>query len=292
MKLDILNNVFIKERRLLLELSVPASFKSALPGQFIHVRIEDSYDPILRRPFSIHDVCESRKKNRLTLRVLYEVVGKGTELLSQKKPLSEIDILGPLGNGFDLDKLYDAEKVYIVAGGMGVAPLYFLAKKLIENREPRTENLAPVILIGAKTKNDILREKEFKDLGCDVHVATEDGSKEFKGRVTDLLSSLLTSPRATVPGPKRYWAGIAPSGRNGAGAPLSAAICACGPKPMLTALSVIAHKHKIQAQVSLEEFMGCGLGACLGCVIRTNSGYKRICHDGPVFDASEIIWKE
>jgi len=292
MKSDILNNVFIKERRLLLELSVPASFKSALPGQFIHVRIEDSYDPILRRPFSIHDVCESRKKNRLTLRVLYEVVGKGTELLSQKKPLSEIDMLGPLGNGFDLDKLRVAKKIYIVAGGMGVAPLFFLAKKISETRNTKLETRNTIVLLGAKTKHDILREKEFKDLGCEVHVATEDGSKGFKGLVTDLLKGLLTSPRATVPGPKRYWAGIAPSGRNGAGAPLSAAICACGPKPMLAALSAIAHKYKVPAQVSLEEFMGCGLGVCLGCVIRTTSGYKRICHDGPVFDSSEIIWKE
>jgi len=308
MKLEILNNVFIKERRLLLELSAPASFKSALPGQFIHVRIENSYDPILRRPFSIHDVCESRKKNRQTLRVLYEVKGKGTELLSQKKPLSELDCLGPLGHGFDLDKITQAKKIYIVAGGMGVAPLHFLAKKLAEGRKPTPKDPVPVVLIGAKTKNDILREKEFKDLGCEVHIATEDGSKGSKGRITELLSSFLTSPRAMVPGPKRYWAGIAPSGRNGAGAPLSAAIpgakrncagmplsaaiCACGPKPMLAALSAIARKHKIHAQVSLEEFMGCGLGACLGCVIRTNSGYKRICHDGPVFDASDIIWKE
>ncbi len=266
MKMDILNNVIIKERRLFLELSVPASFKLALPGQFIHVRVEDSYDPILRRPFSIYDVCESRKKNRLILRVLYEVVGKGTELLSQKKPLSEIDCLGPLGHGFDLDKIARGKKAYLVAGGMGVAPLYFLAKKLTENRKPRTENLVPIVIIGAKTKNDILSEKEFKDLCCEVHVATEDGSKGFKGLVTDLLKSFLPSALSTI--------------------------CACGPKPMLAALSVIAHKYNVPAQVSLEEFMGCGLGACLGCVIRTTSGYKRICHDGPVFDSSEIIWKE
>ncbi|MEK7849795.1 MAG: dihydroorotate dehydrogenase electron transfer subunit [Candidatus Omnitrophota bacterium] len=266
MKVDILNNVFIKECRLLLELSVPASFKSALPGQFIHVRVEDSYDPILRRPFSIHDVCESRKKNMLTLRVLYEVVGKGTQLLSQKKPLSGLDCLGPLGHGFDMDKIAQAKKVYLVAGGMGVAPLFFLAKKLTENRTPGTGNPGPIVLIGVKTKNDILREKEFKDLGCEVHVATEDGSKGFKGRVTDLLKSLLPSALSNI--------------------------CACGPKPMLAALSVIAHKYNVPAQISLEEFMGCGLGACLGCVIRTTSGYKRICHDGPVFDSSEIIWKE
>jgi len=330
MKLDILNNVFIKESRLLLELSAPASFKSALPGQFIHVRIEDSYDPILRRPFSIYDVCESRKKNRLTLRVLYEVVGKGTQLLSQKKPLCELDCLGPLGHGFDLERIAQAKKAYLVAGGMGVAPLFFLAKKLIEKRKSKIEGFGPIVLIGAKTKNDILREKEFKDLGCQVHVATDDGSKGFKGFVTDLLRSFLTSPRATVPGPKRlpdayaelrryparagncagaplsavsprakmYCAGaplsaVSPRAKMYcAGAPLSAAICACGPKPMLASLSGIVRKYNIPAQVSLEEFMGCGLGACLGCVIRTTSGYKRICHDGPVFDSSEMIWKE
>jgi len=277
MKLDILNNVFIKERRLLLELSVPASFKSALPGQFIHVRFEGSYDPILRRPFSIHDVCESRKKNKLTLRVLYEVKGKGTQLLSQKKPFSELDCLGPLGHGFDLDGIPQAKKVYIVAGGMGVAPLYFLAKKLADNPACPADRREPVVLIGAKTKNDILCEKEFKDLGCEVRVATEDGSKGLKGRVTDLLVDILRRTRD-----------------EGRGLPIGKAgtIYACGSKPMLAAVFVIAYKYKMQAQVSLEEFMGCGLGACLGCVIRTNSGYKRICHDGPVFDASNIIWKE
>jgi dihydroorotate dehydrogenase electron transfer subunit len=286
MKLGILNNVFIKERRLLLELSAPVSFKSALPGQFIHVRIEDSYDPILRRPFSIYDVCESRKKNRLALRVLYEVVGKGTELLSQKKPLSEIDILGPLGNGFDLDKLCLAKKIYIVAGGIGVAPLFFLARKLTDpagRRGPRTKSPGPIVLIGAKTENDILREKEFKDLGCEVYVATEDGSKGFKGRVTELLNSLLSC--RPVASPRGEQAGTRSAHEQ-------SVICACGPKPMLAAISGIAQKCNVPAQVSLEEFMGCGLGACLGCVIRTASGYERICHDGPVFDSSEIIWKE
>jgi dihydroorotate dehydrogenase electron transfer subunit len=269
MRLEILNNVFLKEHHLLLELSVPLSFKAASPGQFLHVRISGSSDPLLRRPLSIHDISGSRKKNKLDLRILYEIVGKGTALLSEKRPLSLIDAIGPLGNGFDLGRIKQYEKIYIVAGGMGVAPLFFLARKIAENQMSKSKDQM-VILIGGRTKEYILREKEFKDLGCQVHIATEDGSKGFKGRVTELLKSFLLSTidyRLST-------------------------ICACGPKPMLAAISNIARTRNMTAYVSLEEFMGCGLGACLGCVIRTTSGYKRICHDGPVFDSSEIIWSE
>jgi dihydroorotate dehydrogenase electron transfer subunit len=271
MKCEIISNVFLKDRRLLLEMSVPGHFAAASPGQFLHIRIEDSCDPLLRRPLSIHDCYASRKKNALIVCILYEVVGKGTALLSEKKPFSEIDCLGPLGNGFDLEKIKSCKSVYIVAGGMGVAPLFFLTRKIRELKIPKSKTQIH-ILLGVKTKNDILREKEFKDLGCEVHVATEDGSKGFKGRVTELLKEKLQSPVTSHQSP--------------------ATICACGPKPMLAVISEISRRNNIPAQVSLEEFMGCGLGACLGCVIRTTSGYKRICHDGPVFDSSEIIWKD
>jgi dihydroorotate dehydrogenase electron transfer subunit len=116
----------------------------------------------------------------------------------------------------------------------------------------------------------VLCEKDFKALGCEVHVATEDGSKGFKGRVTELLKDKLSQDTRHK----------------------SQVICACGPKPMLAVLAGMGRERGVPVHVSLEEFMGCGLGACLGCVIRTTSGYKRICHDGPVFDANEIIWKE
>jgi len=268
MKYKILSNVFLKEKKLLLEISVPASFKEAIPGQFLHVRIEGSCDPLLRRPLSIHD-CHPNKEGFI-LKILYEVVGKGTSLLSEKKAFSEIDCIGPLGNGFDLQKLMVPEKkIFIVAGGMGVAPLFFLARKI--KGIPKTKFQTPiVVLIGGRTKEDILREKEFKDLGCQVHIATEDGSKGFRGRVTDLLKNILRETK----GDRRE------------------TICSCGPKPMLAVISEISRQYGISAQVSLEEFMGCGMGACLGCVIRTTSGYKRICHDGPVFDSTDVIWKE
>ena len=271
MKVKILRQVFIKERHLLLDLAVPKSFEAAKPGQFVHIRIEDSLDPLLRRPLSIHDIAAHQKGGLLSCRILYEIVGKGTALLAEKKALSELDILGPLGNGFDMKKLAKAKasEIFLVAGGMGVAPLYYLAKQLVtRHQSPVTSKI--IVLIGGRTREHVLCEKEFKALGCDVHVSTDDGSKGFKGRVTELLRKQLSQ----VPGSK------------------SQVICACGPKPMLAALAGFGRGQGISVQVSLEEFMGCGLGACLGCVIRTTSGYKRICHDGPVFDAGDIIWTE
>jgi dihydroorotate dehydrogenase electron transfer subunit len=269
MKLTIRQQIFLKEKYLLLELLVPDSFKTASPGQFLHIRIEDSCDPLLRRPLSIHDIEKGRQKNQMVCRIIYEIVGKGTALLAQKKQLAEVDALGPLGKGFDLKKLVSCQKVYLVAGGMGIAPLYFLAKKIVQIQKTKP-GIQTIVLIGAKTKNHILREKEFGDLGLKVHVATDDGSKGFKGKVTGLLKEILLSPQSQEP----------------------LAIAACGPKAMLAAIADIAHHAHIPTQVSLEEFMGCGLGACLGCVIRTTSGFERICHDGPVFDAEEILWKE
>jgi dihydroorotate dehydrogenase electron transfer subunit len=270
MKLLVQRQVFIKEKHLMLELAVPKSFGCAQPGQFLHIRVENASDPLLRRPLSIHDVSPGRPKGQLTAKILYEVVGKGTALLAEKKAFNELDVLGPLGNGFDVKKISEASVVYLIAGGMGVAPLYYLAKKLFEGRRVKGGGRKISVLIGGRTKEHVLCEKDFKALGCDVHVATDDGSKGFKGRVTALLKERLSSADHC----------------------LSTVICACGPKPMLAVLAHIGLDRGIPAWVSLEEFMGCGLGACLGCVIRTNSGYKRICHDGPVFDAADIIWRE
>lgn len=273
MKLEVLSNVFLKEKYLLLELSAPKQFLQARPGQFLHIRIEDSFDPLLRRPLSIHDVerrvSPKSRKEKAVVKILYELAGKGTKLLSEKRVFTELDALGPLGNGFDIKRASEAKTAYIIAGGMGVAPLVFLARKIRESSKAGIK-----VLIGGRNKEHIIGEKDFKGLGCEVHIATEDGSQGFKGRVSGLLLDLLAKPKNRLcPEEKR-------------------AIFACGPKPMLAAIARIAQEKKIAAQVSLEEFMGCGVGACLGCVIRTTFGYKRICNDGPVFDASEVIWQE
>lgn len=237
--------------------------RSALPGQFVMVKVNDaSAQPLLRRPFGIHSVQQNR------IAILYEVLGPGTRILSQRKTGDCVDLIGPLGNGFAYRRPQGAgRKPLLVAGGMGVAPLLFLAQRLA-CRGPRYPIGDTKVLIGAKTKSQMLCENEFRRLGCAVDVATDDGSKGFKGRVTDLLKLSL---RPTNQGPR-------------------ATLYACGPRPMLREIARIALALKMPAYLSLEEHMACGIGACLGCAVRTHQGYKRVCSEGPVFGAEEIVW--
>lgn len=231
--------------------------KQAKPGQFVNIRVVDCIEPLLRRPFSIHGVKNSR------IKVIYKILGKATRILSSRRAGEEIDIIGPLGNGFDYPQATGKIKKtspILVAGGMGVAPLAFLAQRL--------KNQHPLVLIGGKTKEQVICLKEFRMLGCAVKVATDDGSQGFKGRVTDLLESLLSSTVNRQP----------------------STIYACGPHPMLQAVARYAEENKITTQLSLEEHMACGVGACLGCVVLTKNGYKSVCKEGPVFSGNEIIW--
>ena len=225
---------------------------SAAPGQFIQIRVSLGMDPLLRRPISIHRVGAG------TLELLCEIVGKATMILSEARPGDELDLIGPLGNGFGLGC---AKAPVLVAGGMGVAPLAFLAEKL--------SKLKPLVLIGARSKKQVLCVDEFRKFGCKVMTATDDGSLGLKGRVTQLLENVL----------------------KGASGP-RVNIYACGPRPMLKELSRLSVKYNVPAEISLEEHMSCGIGACLGCVVGTKSGFKRVCKEGPVFDAGEVIWQE
>jgi len=251
----IISNKQLGQRYFKAVLAAAAVADKARPGQFVMVRPQAGVEPLLRRPLGIHNVCGRN------IELLYEVVGPATGILSQKSPGELVDIIGPLGNGFCYEGRNTRGKgrPILVAGGMGVAPLVFLAKKI--------KKLKPLVLIGAKTKSHILCEKEFKGAGCDIKIATDDGSSGFKGRVTALLDTILRAPNFQLSN-----------------------IYACGPRLMLEALNHIAQKYKILAQISLEEHMGCGFGACLGCTVNTVNGYKQACKDGPVFDAQEIIW--
>jgi len=236
-------------------LSAPKIAKEAHPGQFVNIRVTDGVAPLLRRPLSIHGVVKGLK-----IKIIYETLGKGTQILALKKPGEFLDVIGPLGNGFN----YRSPKTnhltpILIAGGIGVAPLVFLAEQL--------KNTKPLVLIGAKTKKEILCSREFKALGCEVKIATDDGSRGFKGKVTELLKHLLSA------------IGYRPS-----------AIYSCGPHLMLKTIAQIARDYKIDAQFSLEEHMACGIGACLGCAVATKSGYKTVCQDGPVFSSEELIW--
>lgn len=238
-------------------LDAPSVARAAKPGQFVNILASDKFEPLLRRPFSIHNVSDSK------LEILYRVVGKATELFSQKKPGEKLNVLGPLGNGFDLKK--KKGRITLVGGGIGIAPLIFLAEKLAEVKSKKGK-VKITALIGAKNKKHILCADELKNLGCEVKIATEDGSFGFKGLITELLKqNIKTKDRPRT-------------------------IFSCGPKPMLKETANISKKYNIATQLSLEEHMACGIGACFGCVVNTKHGYKRVCKEGPVFDIKEIIF--
>lgn len=257
-KAKIISNKRFKDNYWHLEFESRLIAEGALPGQFVNIKVSDGVEPLLRRPLSIHGTAGSR------VRLFYEVVGAGTRLLSNRRRGELLDIIGPLGNSFSLPGKLQGVKFQppiLVAGGMGGAPLVFLAKKIRSSR--------PLVLIGARTKSKLLCSREFKALGCQVKIATDDGSSGFKGRVTELLRQLL---RQEVSGVRR------------------SVIYACGPRPMLKAVRKIACENNIDSQLSMEEHMACGIGACLGCVVATKSGYKRVCKDGPVFSGRELTW--
>lgn len=224
------------------EMKLKGNFSDVtVPGQFINILIDGCY---LRRPISVCD------KDGEILTIIYKTVGKGTEKLSEMKEGESLDVLSGLGNGFDLSK--SGGKPLVVGGGVGVSPLYFLTKKLVE------KGVEPTVVIGFNTKNEIFYYDEFLRLGASVFVVTADGSAGEKGFVTDVSQRLDYT----------YF-------------------YSCGPMPMYKAFEKQA---KTSGEYSFEERMGCGFGACMGCAILTKSGMKRICKDGPILKREEIIW--
>ena len=278
-KAEVIYNRKIKKNYYEISLSSPQIAKNASPGQFVNIKVNDGIEPLLRRPLSIHKISHQvtrfpghQIKEKECIVMLYEVMGKGTEILSQRKHGEFLDIIGPLGNGFSLGRGLSTvdRRPILVAGGMGTAPLVFLAEKLVHRK--------PLVLIGAKAEDALLCEREFKDLGCKVKIATDDGSRGFKGYVSDLLLQILSTVNCE------------PS-----------TIYACGPLPLLKEICRISEEHNIPAQVSLESHMACGIGACMGCVIKTRGEgrrtkddfeYKRVCKEGPVFEARQIVWEK
>jgi len=300
----------------------PAIAQAIGPGQFLHIRCSDAVDPLLRRPFSVHRVARSGG-SRLgaapdSVEILYEVVGRGTEILSRRKVGELIDIIGPLGNGFSFKRTTHHDRresraesrgsprtTILIAGGIGVAPLVALA----EEQAASFKRGAFLALIGAKTKDQVLSAQDFRKAGADVIIATEDGSQGKKGLVTDALKDFLRTTTEGSPVLRQAQHGERSrtkrsrgthhdrreSRAESRGASLIT-IYACGPHGMLKAVAGIARVYRIPCQVSLEERMACGVGACLGCPVRiktrhpSDAAYKMVCKDGPVFDAAEIAW--
>jgi dihydroorotate dehydrogenase electron transfer subunit len=228
----------------------------AQPGQFAMIKVTDGIDPLLRRPFSIH---RTMGKESGEFEILFKVVGSGTRILSQAHVGDRLDVLAPLGRGFRLR----GTRPLIVGGGIGVAPLLFLAEEFLG------QGARPKLLLGGRKDRDILCHNDFQCLAVPFAVATEDGSLGEPGLVTRLLERELEggTPGATV--------------------------YACGPPPMLAAVSHLCRQRQVPCQVSLEAHMACGVGACLGCVAPgVRAPYLRVCKEGPVFDAEEIRWTD
>ena len=219
-----------------------AELEAQKPGGFVNIRLDGLF---LRRPISVFDSAPG------SLTILYKVVGKGTEQMSGMKAGETLDVLTGLGNGYDLAKAGDHP--LLLGGGVGVPPLYLLAKQLIAAGKKVSA------VLGFNTAAEVFGEAEFRALGCDVTVTTADGSYGVKGFVTDAL-------------PAEY-----------------SYFYTCGPEPMLKAVYRAA---KTSGQFSFEERMGCGFGACMGCSCKTKAGYKRICKDGPVLRKEEILWED
>ncbi len=233
-----------------LQLDVAALAQQVRPGQFVQVRVTNTYDPFLRTPLSVHD-CDAKAG---TIALLYQTVGTSTHALSRRRPGASVNILGPLGNGFTLPPARsNGNFALLVAGGIGIAPLLFLARELVAKK------VSTRLLYGARTAADLAGIDAFEQLGVAVACCTDDGSQGLKGNVVDLLAGYLQSGAAGN-------------------------VYACGPTPMLRALQQLVRSKGLAAQFSLEAYMACGLGACLGCVVAVpGGGYAHVCTDGPVF---------
>ena len=225
----------------IMEMTLLGDNQGVKAGQFINIKIDGFY---LRRPISVCEIISGG------LKIIYKIVGKGTEVLSRMKTGEKLDVLIGLGNGYDLT--LSGDKPLLIGGGVGVPPMYELCKQLIAQGKQVT------VILGFNAKSEVFYEKEFENLGAKVIVTTADGSYGIKGFVTDAMKGLDYSYFYT-----------------------------CGPEPMLKAV----HKQSTTGgEMSFEERMGCGFGACMGCSCKTLTGNKRICKEGPVLKKGEILW--
>jgi len=243
-------------------------------GQFIHIRCDDGIKPFLRRPFSVY-----RIPSKSEFWILYKVIGEGTRLLSVKGEGDVIDVVGPCGNGFFIQPsdLSDRSSVILIGGGRGIAPLVALGEELVKMK-PVSAGKRPIAIIGARSKEDILCVGDFKKIGFDVKIVTEDSSAGEGVRVTDVLDKLLRITNYE----------------------LRITIYACGPNAMLRSIYGIIKGKDAECYGSFEEMITCGLGACMGCVMKIQNSkskiqngfeYKRVCKEGPVFNLKDIVWR-
>jgi dihydroorotate dehydrogenase electron transfer subunit len=249
--MQVVENVEISPMIYQMSLMAPEVARAADPGQFLHLRCSESYSPLLRRPISI----AGADKGKGTLKIIYRVVGEGTRWLSRRKPGEVLDVLGPLGRGFPLK-----ERPVLVGGGLGVAPLMFLARRIAETSPQGSPRSA---YIGFSTAEEAYGVEDLKSWGFEVTVTTDDGSLGKKGFPTDYLETELMKDNT---------------------------LYACGPLPLLAKVKALGDQKDIPTYISLEERMACGIGACIGCSVKSSGqGYLKVCKDGPVFEAHRVI---
>ena len=255
---EVISNELVAENHYLLRCSCPEIAARALPGQFIHVLIPQGSGLLLRRPFTIYTV----EGDQITM--LYQLIGEGTNVLSSLKWGDSIRVLGPLGNTFEISST--PNPAIIVGGGAGIASLMLLAVALREG------GLYTLGLVGSMNQARLLNVEDLKSIGVETHIATDDGSVGHHGFVTELLTHILETHE--LPNPIIY---------------------ACGPDGMLRAVTKVGLDYHIPTQLAMENRMGCALGVCLGCVCKVQMPdggfeYQRVCTEGPVFNAEDVIW--
>jgi dihydroorotate dehydrogenase electron transfer subunit len=240
-----------------LTIDAPEIGREARPGQFVMLKVADGTFPLLRRPLSIHDAGAGG------IELFFKVAGQGTEILSKKQPGESLDLIGPLGKGFTISEKMTGKRAFCVGGGRGIAPIYFLAREL------GAVGARPIVFYGGRKLIDIPLRDKFEKAGMELHCSTDDGSFGFGGLVTELVVRELERMKPDI-------------------------IYACGPDAMMKALASLAAKHGVPAEFSLESVMGCGIGACWGCVHRikneSGDGWTKICEEGPVFPRERILW--
>lgn len=262
--LEILNEKIIKNYQLgpaiyMMEIASGYISRNALPGQFVNIKCCEGLNALLRRPISICSV----NREAGSFNIVYQLKGTGTELLAKKTAGDTVDIIGPLGKAFDLDPKY--KKIAVLGGGIGIFPLLFLL------RESKAD--IKKAFLGFRNKELIVLKNEFSEVS-DISISTDDGSEGYHGLVTDLLDKALSDKSIDI-------------------------IYTCGPMPMIKKAAELAGKYSIPCQVSMEQRMGCGIGACLVCACKTKAGlsdtewkYSHVCKDGPVFWSTEVIFEE
>ena len=252
---EIIRREHVAEDTYRFTVKAPDIASASRPGQFVMVRTGEGLDPLLRRPFSIHQVAEGG-----LVQILFKIIGKGTQALADMELGRNMDILGPIGHGFTIAN--DSQHL-LVGGGIGIAPLLFLARRILKKSEPFSVR----VHLGARIKEEIaFLAEEFESMGLSVEITTEDGSLGKQGLITDLMADLQREKPMMIYG--------------------------CGPYPMLRAVANICKIKKWGCQVSLETIMACGLAACLGCAVQRADmkGYVHVCKDGPVFDMDDVAW--